>query len=76
MKNTTNKTWESKIPELIHRLQNPITPADTWEVTDELMRMARMADAKHADMTAILYNRNITKRYTSRRVEALVGGAA
>lgn len=76
MKTTTNKTWESKIPEFIDLIQNPVTPADIWYVKDELMRMARLADAKHADMTAILYNRNITERYTSRRIEALVGGAA
>ena len=66
MKTATYKHWESKIPELVDRIQNPVTPSDIWDVYDELMRMARLADAKRADMTAILYSENINENQTTK----------
>lgn len=45
-------TWEEMVPTLIAIIRNTDNPEGIRNVTEELKRMARLADAKNADLKA------------------------
>ena len=45
-------TWEEMVPTLIAIIRNTDNPKGIRDVTGELKRMARLADAKNADLKA------------------------